>query len=323
VALDLTITVLRAPMRYIYHLVGTTLKNPGLNQPRNETTTPHTTYDITVITAPSNLAHVHPTRLDRGAPDEMVPPLINKNTNYINSNRRRMPMGNPSPPPYTHHGYDARGLDSASTKIGGTGKDNNPLLSHISFGIARLRHIINTSVLIVSTSLAMCATALWTIVDHLLFNNDAEATLDMDIEADDGWLVDEQPPRYCPFAHAIEIWAQMYPDYVPTPYVDDEDEDNSILDCEYIRGYVSSYREDQLENSNEEDDDDSSLAYSEASSIDFDNGWLEDQPAASDSSCAAHIASMKARLAYWKDCFQSTSVNMSTPLMDVDTDTMY
>ena len=105
-------------------------------------------------------------------------------------------MGNPSPPPSTCHGYYARGLDSPSTKIGGTGKDNKPLLSYISFGMARLRHIINTSVLVVSTSLAMCATTLWTIVDHLSFNDDVEATLDMDIEADDGWLVDEQPPRY-------------------------------------------------------------------------------------------------------------------------------
>ena len=146
----------------------------------------------------------------------------------------------------------------------------------------------------------------------------------MDIEADDGWLVDEHPPRHCPYAHAIEIQAQMHPDYVPTPYADDEDDVDSILDCEYFQDYhVSSDREDQLNNSNEEeDDDDNSLAYSEASSSDFDNGWIEDQAATSDSSFAAQIASMKARLAYWKDRFQPTPVNISTPLMDVDTDAM-
>ena len=87
---------------------------------------------------------------------------------------------------------------------------------------------------------------LWTIVDHLPFNNDAEATLDMDIEADNGWLVDKHPPRYFPYAHAIEIRAQMHPDYASTPYADDEDDDDSILDCEYLQDYhVSSDREDQ------------------------------------------------------------------------------
>ena len=51
------------------------------------------------------------------------------------------------------------------------------------------------------------------------------------------------------------------------PYADDEDDDDSILDCEYLQDYhVSSDREDQLNSSNEEeDDDDNSLAYSEAS----------------------------------------------------------
>jgi len=152
--------------------------------------------------------------LERRAPDEVAPHLINKNTNY--TNRRCMLMGNPSPPPSTCHGYDASGLDSPSTKIDSTGKYNKkPLLSHISFGMVRLRNISNTSVLVFSTSLAMCATTLWTIVDHLSFNNDTEATLDMDIEADDGWLVDKQPPWYCSYAHAIEIRAQMHPDYVP------------------------------------------------------------------------------------------------------------
>ena len=80
----------------------------------------------------------------------------------------------------------------------------------------------------------MYTTTLRTIVDHLSFDNDADATLDMGIEAVDGWLVDEQLPWYCPYTYAIEMWVQMDPEYVPAPYTDDENNDgDSILDYVY------------------------------------------------------------------------------------------
>ena len=99
--------MLRAPMQYIYHLVSTTLKNLGLNQPRNETTPPYTTYDITDITALSSLAHDHLTSLEHKCPDEVALPLIDKeNNNYIN---RSLAMVNPSQPSSTCHRNSVRG----------------------------------------------------------------------------------------------------------------------------------------------------------------------------------------------------------------------
>jgi len=50
------------------------------------------------------------------------------------------------------------------------------------------------------------------LLDHLSLGGDG-AALDLGIDGDDGQLEDEQPPKYCPYTHTIDIGApQMHPD---------------------------------------------------------------------------------------------------------------
>jgi len=143
---------------------------------------------------------------------------------------------------------------------------------------------------------------------------------------DGGWLEEEQPQQYCPFTHAIRILVQMCPNYKPAPYdsndntinifspqdtnySDDEGDleaDNDAITCVFAQEDASS-EEDQPNTSDEDENShDDSLAYSEASSIDFDNTWIDD------------LSAPSGRL--WSDRPQTIPADISIPL-EVDADT--